>query len=39
MPEGLLDTLTLEEISDLFAYLGMIPVQSVARRDDGTTVE
>jgi putative heme-binding domain-containing protein len=39
MPEGLLDTLTLEEISDLFAYLGMIPVQNVARREDGTTVQ
>jgi putative heme-binding domain-containing protein len=39
MPEGLLDNLTLEEISDLFAYLGMIPVQNVARREDGTTVQ
>lgn len=32
MPSALLDTLTLEEISDLFAYLGVIPKQSVARR-------
>ncbi|MCB9875634.1 MAG: HEAT repeat domain-containing protein [Planctomycetaceae bacterium] len=31
MPDGLLNTLTLEEISDLFAYLGVIPSQSVAR--------
>jgi putative membrane-bound dehydrogenase-like protein len=31
MPDGLLDQLTLEEISDLFAYLGVIPPQSVAR--------
>ncbi|MEX0818285.1 MAG: c-type cytochrome, partial [Pirellulaceae bacterium] len=31
MPDGLLNALTLEEISDLFAYLGVIPPQSVAR--------
>lgn len=31
MPEGLLNQLTLEEISNLFAYLGVIPPQSVAR--------
>ena len=31
MPDGLLDPLTLEEISDLFAYLGVIPPQSIAR--------
>ncbi|MEO8494494.1 MAG: HEAT repeat domain-containing protein [Planctomycetota bacterium] len=31
MPDGLLNQLTLEEISDLFAYLGVIPPQSVAR--------
>lgn len=37
MPEGLLDSLTLVEISDLFAYLGLLPAESVARRDDGTT--
>ena len=39
MPEGLLDTLTLEEISDLFAYLGVIPAQSVARRNVETTTQ
>jgi hypothetical protein len=31
MPDGLLNQLTLEEISDLFAYLGVIPPQSIAR--------
>jgi len=31
MPDGLLNDLTLEEISDLFAYLGMLPEQSIAR--------
>ena len=35
MPEGLLNELTLEEISDLFAYLGVIPSQSVARGPEG----
>lgn len=39
MPEGLLNELSLEEISDLFAYLGVIPAQSVARRNDGTTTQ
>ncbi len=34
MPDGLLDDLTLEQISDLFAYLGVLPAQSVARRPD-----
>lgn len=37
MPDGLLNQLTLEEISDLFAYLGIIPSQSIARgRADDT---
>ena len=37
MPDGLLNQLTLEEISDLFAYLGVIPPQSIARgRTEGT---
>ncbi|MDA1049592.1 MAG: HEAT repeat domain-containing protein [Planctomycetota bacterium] len=31
MPDGLLNQLTLEEISDLFAYLGVISPQSIAR--------
>lgn len=31
MPDGLLNQLSLEEISDLFAYLGVIPPQSIAR--------
>jgi putative membrane-bound dehydrogenase-like protein len=31
MPGGLLNALTLEEISDLFAYLGVLPSQSIAR--------
>ena len=31
MPDGLLNQLTLEEISDLFTYLGVIPPQNVAR--------
>jgi putative heme-binding domain-containing protein len=35
MPEGLLDSLSLEEISDLFAYLGMLKPASVAVRPDG----
>lgn len=30
MPEGLLNDLTLEEISDLFAYLGVLPPTAVA---------
>ncbi len=37
MPDGLLNDLTLEEISNLFAYLGLLPSQSVARgRADDT---
>ena len=33
MPDNLLDPLSLEEISDLFAYLGVVPsTPSVARR-------
>ncbi|MEQ8786865.1 MAG: HEAT repeat domain-containing protein [Pirellulaceae bacterium] len=32
MPEGLLDTLTLEEISDLFAYLTTTPQEDLARK-------
>jgi putative heme-binding domain-containing protein len=32
MPAGLLDSLTLEEISDLFAYLGLLPQSPVAGR-------
>ena len=32
MPAGLLDTLNLEDISDLFTYLGVLPSQSVAER-------
>ena len=35
MPDGLLNPLTLEEISDLFAYLGMLPSQNVATRAIG----
>lgn len=32
MPEGLLNPLTQEEISDLMAYLGMIEVETLARK-------
>ena len=32
MPDRLLDSLSLVEISDLFAYLGLLPTDSVARR-------
>ena len=32
MPSGLLDDLTLQEISDLMAYLGVIPPLEVASR-------
>ena len=32
MPDGLFDKLTLEEISDLFAYLGVLPTADVAER-------
>jgi len=31
MPDNLLNELTLEQISDLFSYLGMLPAQNVAR--------
>ncbi len=31
MPDSLLNQLSLEEISDLFAFLGVIPPQSIAR--------
>lgn len=39
MPEGLLNTVTQQEISDLMAYLGMIEVETLARKsnnDDGS---
>jgi len=40
MPAGLLDNLTLEEISDLFAYLGVLPTQVATRTlGDGESVE
>ena len=32
MPSGLLDELTLQEISDMMAYLGVIPPLEVATR-------
>jgi putative membrane-bound dehydrogenase-like protein len=32
MPEGLLDTLSLDEIMDLFAYMAVTPDEAVARR-------
>ena len=35
MPDNLVDNLTLEQISDLFAYLGMLPTQNVARARAG----
>jgi len=35
MPDGLLDTLSLDEIGDLFSYLGYRPPAKVARRTDG----
>ena len=34
MPAQLLDKLTLEEITDLFAYLGVLPKTAVARRPE-----
>ena len=37
MPAGLLDTLTLEEISDLLAYLGLLPTAMVAGQDQEKT--
>jgi hypothetical protein len=36
MPEGLLDTLSLEEIADLFAYLGVSPTRNLAQRPGET---
>lgn len=36
MPEGLLDTLSLEEIADLFAYLGVAPKPGLAQRPQET---
>jgi putative heme-binding domain-containing protein len=33
MPDGLLNDLSLTEISDLFAYLGVLPPPSVAERE------
>jgi hypothetical protein len=38
MPENLLDNLTLQEISDLFAYMGMTGAESIARRPSETEV-
>jgi hypothetical protein len=32
MPEGLLDTLTLEEIADLFEFLTSPPQSGIARK-------
>ena len=32
MPEGLLNTLSLEDIADLFAYLNSPPRQDVVKR-------
>ena len=32
MPENLLDSLSLAEISDLFAYLGLLPANTIATR-------
>jgi hypothetical protein len=32
MPTQLLDQLTLDEIADLFAYLGTLPQHDVARK-------
>ena len=37
MPEGLLNELTLEEISDLCAYLGVLSPPSVAEKAGGRT--
>jgi putative heme-binding domain-containing protein len=34
MPEGLLNELSPEEVSDLFAYLGLLPPASVADKND-----
>jgi hypothetical protein len=32
MPSGLLDNLTLQEISDLMAYMGVLPPLEIATR-------
>jgi len=39
MPAGLLNQLTLGEISDLFAYLGAIPSRSVAQQPKDTSTK
>jgi len=39
MPAGLLDNLSLDEISDLLAYLGVLPAIEVASRDDQTSAK
>ncbi|MFV1964649.1 MAG: HEAT repeat domain-containing protein [Pirellulaceae bacterium] len=39
MREGLLEPLTLEQISDLFAYLGVVPPQDVASRQVSDTTQ
>jgi len=31
MPSGLLDSLTLQQISDLLAYMGVLPAVEVAK--------
>ena len=36
MPGGLLNELTLEDISDLFAYMGALPARNLTRRDTAT---
>ena len=35
MPEGLLDTLSLQEVTDLFTYLSKPPTAATAARPDG----
>lgn len=39
MPDGLLDELSLEEIADLFAYLGRMPSASVTRRAEPAEIK
>ena len=39
MPTGLLNNLTLREISDLFAYLGAIPSRNVAQQPKDTSTK
>ena len=34
MPEGLLNKLSIEEVSDLFAYLSKLPQSDVAKRSE-----